>query len=62
MCPSLITVAEDLNKPFQFELCGAVTLPIPHKIYIRDGLQSIPRQSNDKDVSAMLDELTIEAN
>ena len=27
-----------------------------------DGLQSIPRGSNDKDVAAMLDELTIEAN
>ena len=27
-----------------------------------DGLQSIPRESNDKDVAAMLDELTIEAN
>ena len=29
---------------------------------IIDGLQSIPRESNDKDVVAMLDELTIEAN
>ena len=27
-----------------------------------DGLQSIPRDSNGKDVAAMLDELTIEAN
>ena len=27
-----------------------------------DDLQSIPRESNDKDVAAMLDELTIEAN
>ena len=27
-----------------------------------DGLQSIPRESNEKDVTAMLDELTIEAN
>ena len=27
-----------------------------------DGLQSIPRESNDKDVAAMLVELTIEAN
>ena len=27
-----------------------------------DGLQLIPRESNDKDVAAMLDELTIEAN
>ena len=27
-----------------------------------DGLQSIPRESNEKDVAAMLDELTIEAN
>ena len=27
-----------------------------------DGLQSIPRGSNDKDMAAMLDELTIEAN
>ena len=27
-----------------------------------DGLQSIPRESNDKDVVAMLDELTIEVN
>ena len=27
-----------------------------------DGLQSITRDSNDKDVVAMLDELTIEAN
>ena len=27
-----------------------------------DGLQSIPRDSNDKDVAAMLDELTIEVN
>ena len=26
------------------------------------GLQSIPRESNDKGVAAMLDELTIEAN
>ena len=26
-----------------------------------DGLQSIPRESNDKDVVAILDELTIEA-
>ena len=29
---------------------------------IIDGLQSIPGESNDKDVAAMLDELTIEAN
>ena len=27
-----------------------------------DDLQSIPRESNDKDVAAMLDELTIEAS
>ena len=27
-----------------------------------DGLQSIPKESNEKDVVAMLDELTIEAN
>ena len=27
-----------------------------------DGLQSVPRESNDKDMAAMLDELTIEAN
>ena len=27
-----------------------------------DDLQSIPRESNDKDVAAMLDELTIEGN
>ena len=27
-----------------------------------NGLQSIPRESNDKDMAAMLDELTIEAN
>ena len=27
-----------------------------------DGLQSIPKKSNDKDVAAMLDELTTEAN
>ena len=27
-----------------------------------DDLQPIPRESNDKDVAAMLDELTIEAN
>ena len=27
-----------------------------------DGLQSIPKESNDKDVAAMLDELTIEVN
>ena len=27
-----------------------------------DGLQSIPGESNDKDVAAMLDELIIEAN
>ena len=27
-----------------------------------DGLQLIPRESNDKDVVAMLDELTIEAD
>ena len=27
-----------------------------------DGLQSLPRESNDKDVAAMLDELTIEAD
>ena len=27
-----------------------------------DGLQPIPRESNDKDAAAMLDELTIEAN
>ena len=27
-----------------------------------DGLQSIPRESNGKDVAAMLDELTIQAN
>ena len=27
-----------------------------------DGLQSIPRGSNDKDAAAMLEELTIEAN
>ena len=28
--------------------------------YNIDGLQSIPRESNDKDMAAMLDELTIE--
>ena len=27
-----------------------------------DGLQSVPRDSNDEEVAAMLDELTIEAN
>ena len=27
-----------------------------------DGLQSIPGESNDKDMAAMLDELTIKAN
>ena len=27
-----------------------------------NGLQSIPRESNDKDMADMLDELTIEAN
>ena len=26
------------------------------------GLQSVPRESNDKDMAVMLDELTIEAN
>ena len=31
-------------------------------ISIIAGLQSIPRESNDKDVVAMLEELTIEAN
>ena len=31
-------------------------------MFLIDGLQSIPRESNDKDVAAMLDELTIEAN
>ena len=31
-------------------------------ISLIDGLQSIPRGSNDKDVAAMLEELTIEAN
>ena len=28
----------------------------------KDGLQSIPRESKEKDTAAMLDELTIEAN
>ena len=32
------------------------------RIVAIDGLQSIPRESNDKDMAAMLDELTIEAN
>ena len=32
------------------------------KVRAIDGLQSIPRESNDKDVAAMLDELTIETN
>ena len=27
-----------------------------------DGLQSVPREPNDKDAAVMLDELTIEAN
>ena len=27
-----------------------------------DGLQPIPRESNDKDVAAMVDNLTLEAN
>ena len=36
-------------------MCSIIVLVI-------DGLQSIPRESNDKDVVAMLDELTIEAN
>ena len=31
-------------------------------VLVIDGLQSIPRESNDKDVVAMLDELTIEAD
>ena len=31
-------------------------------IVTTDALQSIPRESNDKDVAAMLVELTIEAN
>ena len=30
--------------------------------FLIDGLQAIPRESNDKDMAAMLDELTIEAN
>ena len=34
-------------------------LPVVHSI---DGLQSIPRESNDKDAAAMLGELTMEAN
>ena len=33
-----------------------------YAVEVIDGLQSIPRESNDKDVAAMLDELTIEAN
>ena len=40
-------------------MSNLVLLPNTHDI---DGLQSIPRDSNDKDVAAMLDELTIEAN
>ena len=31
-------------------------------MFLIDGLQSIPRESNDNDVAAMLDELTIEAD
>ena len=31
-------------------------------VHAIDGVQSIPRDSNDKDVAAMLDELIIEAN
>ena len=38
---------------------GTTVLPICVPI---DSLQSIPRESNDKDVAAMLEELTIEAN
>ena len=40
-------------------MSNLVLLPNTHDI---DGLQSIPRDSNDKDVVAMLGELTIEAN
>ena len=36
-------------------ILAVVSVPI-------DGLQSIPRKSNDKDVAAMLVEVTIEAN
>ena len=33
---------------------------LPHTNVCIDGLQSLARESNDKDVAAMLDELTIE--
>ena len=42
--------------PLCFVFCSIYTLnPM-------DGLQPIPRESNDKDVAAMLDELIIETN
>ena len=42
--------------PLCFVFCSIYTLnPM-------DGLQPIPRESNDKDVAAMLDGLTIETN
>ena len=40
-----------------------IEVPVDSAVYCCiDGLQSIPGESNDKDVAAMLDELIIEAN
>ena len=38
------------------------SVQLKENIMCYDGLQSIPRESNGKDVAAMLDELTIQAN
>ena len=51
-------------------IIGSNASPLTHRLLWQlekapgsiDDLQSIPRESNDKDVAAMLDELTIEAN
>ena len=44
------------------DLCHAQTILHNRKKYRINGLQSNPRESNNKHVATMLDELTIEAN
>ena len=56
---------------YKFKMGGQLVCSYPHIRKLNthwleclsiDGLQSIPRDSNNKDVMAMLEELTIEAN
>ena len=65
--PSRLVSHEDTSSPYDSlspstSRKGKNTFRYKVIIVSIDGLQSIPRESNDKDVAAMLDELTIGAN